>query len=120
MATVVVLDDDRPLAALLANVVEESGREAIAVGALEDVPSTVEAAGVITDLIGVQAYDAAKAREWVRRVRDRFRGAPVIVVTGHVEALNERDALGADAVIGKPFDVATLLWTIERHMRKTP
>jgi hypothetical protein len=36
------------------------------------------------------------------------------VCTGHPAAIPEREAIGASAVIGKPFDVDVLLATVER------
>ena len=71
------------------------------------IPSVVtDPAVVLTDL-GAR-YDPRKGRAAVRRLRERWPQAPVILLTSHRAAADESDQLGADALILKPFDVDDL------------
>ena len=115
MARIVVLDDDETLLALMRTMIEEAGHTAVSAGALEDLEPGTTADVVVTDLIPLKAYDGAKARDWIARLRRRF-SAPLIVVTAHAGALAEPDRLGADAVVGKPFDLDEMSALIERHL----
>jgi hypothetical protein len=53
-------------------------------------------------------YDPARARAAVRRLRERWPNAPIMLLTSHRAATEESDQLGADALILKPFDVDDL------------
>jgi DNA-binding response OmpR family regulator len=64
---------------------------------------------VITDLVPLKAYRRELALEWVTLLRARFANSPVVIVTAHADAVAEADMLGANAIIGKPFDVDVLL-----------
>jgi len=41
-------------------------------------------------------------------------------VTGHGGALAEPDRLGADEVVGKPFDVDALIEIVTGHLERRP
>ena len=64
---------------------------------------------VITDLgLGGQPYSGSRAKAWVRMLGDRY-GVPVMVVTGHSEAVGDDGVVGVAAdVILKPLDVEDL------------
>lgn len=64
---------------------------------------------VITDLgLGGQPYSGTGAKEWVRMLGERY-GAPVVVVTGHSEAVGPDGVIGVAAdVLVKPLDVEDL------------
>jgi len=111
VAKVVVLDDDRVMVELLRTVIEDEGHQAVSAVQMDDVPASVRADLVVSDLMPLTSYRADVARQWVRDLHDRF-GVPVVVVTAHKDALAEPDRLGADAVIAKPFDVDSLAATI--------
>lgn len=76
---------------------------------LEAVVETVIPSGasdpavVLTDL--GSRYDMDTARAGVRRLRERWPRAPIIVLTAHRSAALDPDQLGADALLLKPFDV---------------
>ena len=119
MARVVVLDDDASVADLLKAVVEESGHTTIAARDLAQVPADTQADLVVSDLLPLKAYRRDAALAWVQQLRDRF-AAPVILVTGHGGALAEPDRLGADEVVGKPFDVDALIEIVTGHLERRP
>ena len=64
---------------------------------------------VITDLgLGGQLYSSPRAKEWVRMLGERY-GVPVLVVTGHSEAVGDDGVIDVAAdVIMKPLDVEDL------------
>ena len=118
VARILVLDDDAALVELVETVVEESGHSAIAAVAIEDVPQDIEVDLVMTDLIPMKAYRREAAKAWVEQLRDRYR-APVVVMTAHRAALAEPDALGAEAVVAKPFDIDALAERVEALLART-
>ena len=106
-----ILDDDRVMVDLLRTVIEDAGHRVIAAADLEDVPGDTRADLVLSDLLPLSGYRSEPARQWVRALRARF-AAPIVVITAHAAALGEPDRLGADAVLGKPFDIDTLSATV--------
>jgi DNA-binding response OmpR family regulator len=64
---------------------------------------------VITDLgLGGQPYSGSGAKAWVRMLGERY-GVPVLVVTGHSEAVGDDGLIDVAAdVIVKPLDVDDL------------
>ena len=100
----VVIARDADERALLIELLDEIGHEAVVETAI---PSGVtDPAIVLTDL-GAR-YDATKGRIAVRRLRERWPHAPVVLLTSHRAATEESDQLGADALILKPFDIDDL------------
>jgi two-component system response regulator CpxR len=111
LATILILDDDRVMVELLRTVIEDAGHRVIAAADLDQVPLDARADLVVSDLMPLTAYRPQPARQWVQALRARF-AAPVVVVTAHAAALDEPDRLGADAVVGKPFDIDDLSETV--------
>ena len=71
------------------------------------VPSEVDDPVVVIADVGPR-YDAARARANVRRLHERWPETPVVILTSHRTAVAERDQLGAQAIILKPFDMNDL------------
>jgi DNA-binding NtrC family response regulator len=109
MTTILVLDDDQVILDLLQTVLTEAGYDTVVAPGLSAIPEDTSADVVITDLLPLKAYRRELALDWVRSLRARFAESPVLVVTGHADALAEADKLGANAIIAKPFDVDVLL-----------
>jgi DNA-binding response OmpR family regulator len=104
MGKAVVIARDADERALLIELLDEIGHEAVVETVI---PSGVtDPAIVLTDL-GAR-YDATKGRAAIRRLRERWPHAPVVLLTSHRAATEEPDQLGADALIVKPFDVDDL------------
>lgn len=120
MKKILVLDDDQDILDLLRIVFGDAGYETIVGSGPEAIPAEATADLVITDLVPLKAYRRDAALDWVASLRSRFIDAPLFILTAHRDAIAERDMLGADAVIMKPFDVDALLTKIEDYMRKTP
>jgi DNA-binding NarL/FixJ family response regulator len=93
-------DERELLIELLDDLGLESAVETVIPGGVTD------PAIVLTDL--GPRYDPTKGRVAVRRLRERWPEAPVVLLTSHRAATEEPDQLGADALILKPFDVDDL------------
>ena len=111
---VVVIEDDPDIAALMQEVLVELGHQVETRADLADGRAELEAQLVITDLVAIRSFDAEAAREWIGRVRRVFPNAAVIVSTAHALATEAgAAALGADAVLPKPFDITAFTETVE-------
>ena len=113
MAQVLVIDDDPAIAELLCSVLLEGGHEPEAVTSLDGFGSNGFDV-VIADLLTCDTYQVEPAAAWVAEIRRRLPGVPVAVCTAHRRAALDREAIGADAVISKPFDVDEFLALVDR------
>ncbi|TMF74153.1 MAG: response regulator [Chloroflexi bacterium] len=123
MPTILVLDDDEIILDLLKTVLGDAGYETILAPEVSRIPPKASADLVITDLVLSRAYRREEALAWVTTLRKRFGGSPLLIVTAHAPAMDERDMLGANGVVTKPFDVEALLAKVDdllTYMRKTP
>ena len=116
MGRIVVLDDDKVIVELLRTVLADAGHFPVGARSLDGLPADTTADLVLSDLIPVQAYRREVAKQWIERLRRRFGGAPIVIVTAHGAALAEPDALGADGIVVKPFDVEALLAEIDARL----
>ena len=113
MSDILVIDDDEVIAELLQSVLAEGGHRATAIASLEQLgPERYDL--VVTDLLSASAYSLGNATLLVADVRRRLPGVPVVVCTAHNAAGKDGPAIGADAVITKPFDVGELLSIVDR------
>jgi DNA-binding response OmpR family regulator len=119
MATIMVLDDDQVVLDLLRTVLTDGGHTTLAASRFDAIPVGATADLVIIDLLPLKSYRRDTAVDWVLSVRSRFSGAPLFVVTAHAPAVAEPDMLGADAILGKPFDVDTLLAKVDELLSQT-
>jgi DNA-binding response OmpR family regulator len=109
MTTILVLDDDQVILDLLQTVLTDAGYDTLVAPGLAAIPETTSADIVITDLVPLMAYRRDTALDWITSLRSRFADSPVFIVTAHADAVAEPDMLGANAIMGKPFDVDVLL-----------
>jgi DNA-binding NtrC family response regulator len=108
VAKILLIEDDADTIRLFREILAESGFAADGV-AHDHLPEANGYGLVITDLdMHGRRYSSSDAREWVRMVGERY-GVPVLVVTGHSEAMVD-DAMRGEVVdiIAKPLDVEDL------------
>lgn len=111
---IVLIEDDPDIAALVQEVLRDAGYPVDVRAGLGDDTGDDEARVVITDLVALRSYDADSARTWIARVRARFPRARIVVLTAHARAAaGGPEALGADAVLAKPFDLQVFIQTVE-------
>ena len=110
---IVLIEDDPDIAALVEEMLTEAGHQ---VEARSRLPEAVDPGAqlVITDLLAMRSYDLETARDWISLVRAAFPEAALIVSTAHAPAAAAGPAaLGADAVLSKPFDITVFTSTVE-------
>ena len=111
---IVVIEDDPDIAALMEEMLRDTGHPVDVRVGLDDDTGDDDARVVITDLVPLRRYDPEIAREWIARVRARFPRAKIVVSTAHARvAASGPEALGADAVLAKPFDLQVFIQTVE-------
>lgn len=114
MPRILVIEDDRAIRDLLGQVLTAEGHELVFVERLEGAAATAAPDLVITDLVGIRGYESGRARDLVHRVQERYPATPIIVCTGHEQAMEEQDWLGAAAVLRKPFTIEALVTCVAR------
>lgn len=104
--TIVLIEDDPDIAALVRGILADAGHGVAVRSELGSGMADPAVRLVITDLVGIRSYNENAARDWIAKVRQRFPAAAVVVATAHGPAATAGpQALGADAVLAKPFDV---------------
>jgi DNA-binding response OmpR family regulator len=102
---VLIVEQDEDVRAVLA---ESLGAEGHRVTATDFGPLPAGAFGVVVTDVPSWPYRSEDARRWIRQLRDRYRGARIILCTAQRAVHREPDALGADLIVDKPFD----LWAL--------
>jgi DNA-binding response OmpR family regulator len=111
---IVLIEDDPEIATVVEELLVDVGHEVDVRPRLEDGPIDGDARLVISDLVVDGGYDLATARAWIARVRAAFPHAAIVVLTGHERAARSgAPAIGADAVLTKPFDFSALTEIVE-------
>jgi DNA-binding response OmpR family regulator len=115
--SVLVVDDDRALALLVAELATRAGCEALIAGDAEAATSLVEEGGVdvvVTD-VRLPGVDGIELCAWLRKHHPR---TPVLVVTafGSTDAEVRAIRAGAFDYLQKPFDPRVLIRAIERAL----
>jgi DNA-binding response OmpR family regulator len=117
MARVLAADDDRNICRLLETILEGAGHEVICqpdgartlIAAHEKKPDVVLLDLVMPIMDGLTALRLLKSHAETCDI-------PIIIITGKDEAANVRSGydLGADLLLGKPFDPEDVLECVDR------
>ncbi|WP_433933057.1 response regulator [Sorangium sp. So ce119] len=113
--TVLLVEDDADLVALVSLVLQEDGyRVKIACNGRE---ALAKLENDIPDLILLDMkMPVMNGPEFARELEVRHgRQAPIIVLTAAADAHRRAAEVGADAWLGKPFDPDALLSTVRRY-----
>lgn len=113
MTRILVIDDDVALAELMRVVLEDADFTVAVATNPRDLPSGRYDC-IVTDLVTVGAYNVNDARDWLLRLADRYPNVPTLVATAHAEVRRDQPALGASAVVVKPFDVDVLVAAVRQ------
>ena len=104
MVRVLVIDDDVPIAQLMAAVLEDAGFRVSVATAFTDLPPG-PFDRVVTDLMSSGGYDAQQAQRYLRTLAVQYPGVAIILVTAHHAASFDLALLGVRRIVLKPFDV---------------
>jgi len=112
MQTILIVDDDPAIALGLAVALERNGRRIIVCRELEAaqiILATETVTDVVTD-VKLSGPFRFEGLEFITEIMNVAPSARVILMTGHIsdELAAEAERRGADAVLSKPFDTATL------------
>ena len=115
MSRLLIVDDEPNMRAMLLDILEGEGHEAVACGEAEEALELLSHepfdAGVIDlNLPGISGM------EMLRRLKDRTSPIPLIMITayGTIDAAVEAMRLGAYDFIIKPFDVSRIVQTVSK------
>jgi DNA-binding response OmpR family regulator len=104
--TVLVVDDDASLLALIRILLTSSGYEVLAASDGRRALDLAEQAPVDLVLLDLE-MPVMDGRQFFHEFRSRGKTAPVIVVSAH-DAEAASSEIGADGAVAKPFDPASL------------
>jgi DNA-binding response OmpR family regulator len=111
---IVLIEDDPDVAELVEALLTDVGHQVDVRTHLADSAIDDEVHLVITDLVTVRNHEVTAAREWIARVRVAFPKAAVILSSAHqLFSAAGAPALGADAVVTKPFDIGEFTEIVE-------
>jgi CheY-like chemotaxis protein len=113
--TVLLVEDDADLVALVSLVLQEDGyRVKIACNGRE---ALAKLGHDLPDLILLDMkMPVMNGPEFARELEVRYgRQAPIVVLTAAADAHRRAAEVGADAWLGKPFDPDALLSTVRRY-----
>ena len=111
---IVLIEDDPDIAELIESLLTDMGHEVDVRADLADNAIDDEVHLVITDLVTPGKHDLTVARAWIARVRVAFPKAAVILSSAHEPfAAGGAAALGADAIVTKPFDIGEFTEIVE-------
>jgi two-component system, response regulator, stage 0 sporulation protein F len=118
-ASALVVEDDVMVRALLAELLEDEGYQVHTASngfsglryATEQRPNVILLDLRLPELSGIDMLRELRADQ-------HTRGSAIVVVSGNADALSERQLAEVDAVVPKPFDVASLLATVHRAIQR--
>lgn len=111
---VLIVEDDEDVRAVLA---ESLGNEGHAVTASDFGPLPDGVFAVVVTDVPSWPYRSEEARRWIGQLRERYRGARIILCTAQRVVHRESDGLGADLIVDKPFDLGTLFAQVASLVR---
>ena len=124
MSRILVVDDDEMIRLLLRRILEKAGHEVCDAQngrAAMQIYSEHKPDCVITDLI----MPEQEGIETIQQMRQHLHAAPIIATSGQsslmaAHYLKIARALGADAILEKPFSIEQILELVTRLLAKDP
>lgn len=117
--TVLVVDDDEDLSALVDVVLSEEGYEVEIANNGEDGLAAI--ARGLPDLILLDMkMPVMDGKEFARRFHAEFgNGSPIVILTASVDGSHRADNLGAQDWVAKPFDIDALVASVRKNIRNS-
>lgn len=114
---ILVIDDDMDILEALKELLEIFGYAVVATPRAEAALQTVEKYQPDVLLLDVllSGNDGRVITQELRQHKST-RQLPIILISAHPSAAQSAYASGADEFVAKPFDMDTLLGTIEKHL----
>jgi DNA-binding response OmpR family regulator len=113
--SIVLVEDDPDVAALILELLRDVGHEAIHLRGRAGIAPDAAVPLVITDLLSVGAPKPDRASEWVATLRATYPKAAIVVVTAHRGVVLPGPG-GPDALIEKPFAIDDFARTIRPYL----
>ena len=115
--TILVVDDDAPILALMKNLLREFGFKAITASTGEEAinearrnrPALVLLDKNMPEMSGDEVIRLLRAEPGLAPV-------PILILSGEPISKSELKALGADGAVQKPFDIPALIAQIRGHL----
>lgn len=114
-ATVLVVDDDPAVRALVREIIEGEGLAVVARGDMKTAYEVVDVAGAPDLAVVDYQLPDGTGTELCRSLRGR--GVPCLVISGYSRSLEPTMEVKADAWIGKPFETADLVRAVQELLR---
>ena len=115
--TVLVVEDDTDLREVVAFAIRRDGRRIVEAENGQEALEHIVANGVPDLILLDMNMPTMNGWELARELRDRgLWTSPVIVLTAAHDAQRSAAEIGAAGFLGKPFDVRTLIATVERYL----
>ena len=111
---ILVVDDDPDIVLVLVSLLEEAGYEVTTAERRDDLARLGE--GALPDLIVLDLYLSGQDGRQVARhlkAQEATQRIPILMLSAHPDAAREAEAAGADGFLPKPFDLDTLLKTVD-------
>jgi CheY-like chemotaxis protein len=116
-STVLVVDDDPAIRAVLADVLTFEGYDVLTAGNGQEALQRIASRQPDVVLLDMR-MPVMDGWEFAHALQDRGLRLPICVMTAESDPGSWASAVGADAFIGKPFDVTQLLFAIEALCRE--
>jgi DNA-binding response OmpR family regulator len=113
---IAVVESDDDLRELVVQILGEAGNEVAGVRSADALAPSWRGDVIVTDTLDTP-YEGGQAAAYVRSLREHWRAA-IVVMTAHAEAFKDGSAMGADAMLAKPFDLDEFLDVVERAARR--
>jgi CheY-like chemotaxis protein len=110
---ILVVDDDPSLLSIVADLLEVEGHRVERAKNGKQALEAIERIDPMLVLLDMR-MPVVDGRDFVGELKTRGITLPIIVMTGAAEARAWAEEIGAAAVLPKPFDVNSLLDTVER------
>lgn len=116
---ILVVDDDRPILALMRNLLKEFGFQAVTADTGEEALSAARQQRPALVLLD-KNMPGMHGDQVIRNLRSEpgLDSIPVLILSGEQLSRAELAELGADGAVQKPFDIAVLIDQIRRYVSR--